>query len=228
MSNLSQTHFILLVHFVLIVHFIRFNKFIHFVHLPNRIILIATFVAMISKVIKNKIESRFGQSVRYSKDCEALAIDISSKTSHTVSGSTIKRLMGFVKGVQEPRLYTLDAIAEYLDYHSFDELIREFDTSSYSDFNEIESLVPADIHPNEHIKFTYQPNREIKVKYLKENSFEIIEVVNSKLQEGDVINFNQIVLSHPLFIKDVIRKQNSLGQYIAGKISGITSIEKIK
>lgn len=183
---------------------------------------------MISSLIKDKIEVRFGQSIRYSKDCEALAGDISHNTGYTVSGSTIKRLMGFVKGIQEPRLYTLDAIAEYLGYPSFEDLIKEFDTSSYSDFVEIESLGLADMKANEHIKFTYQPNREITVKYLKENSFEIIEVVNSKLQEGDIINFNQIVLSHPLFIKDVIRKQNSLGQYIAGKISGITSIEKIK
>lgn len=183
---------------------------------------------MISNLIKEKIEVRFGQAIRYSKDCEALAGDISHNTGYTVSGSTIKRLMGFVKGIQEPRLYTLDAIAEYLGHPSFEDLIKEFDTSSYSDFVEIESLGLADIKVNEHIKFTYQPNREITVKYLKENSFEIIEVVNSKLQEGDIINFNQIVLSHPLFIKDVIRKQNSLGQYIAGKISGITSIEKIK
>ena len=183
---------------------------------------------MISSLIKEKIEVRFGQAIRYSKDCEALAGDISCNTGYTVSGSTIKRLMGFVKGIQEPRLYTLDAIAEYLGYPAFEDLIKEFDTSSYSDFVEIESLGLTDIKANEHIKFTYQPNREITVKYLKENSFEIIEVVNSKLQEGDIINFNQIVLSHPLFIKDVIRKQNSLGQYIAGKISGITSIEKIK
>lgn len=188
----------------------------------------ATFVAMISKVIKDKIEAKFGQSVRYSKDCEALAIDISSNTSHTVSGTTIKRLMGFVKGIQEPRLYTLDALAEYLGYPSFEDLIKEFDTSAYSDFVEIESLGIADIQPNEHIKFTYQPNREITVKYLAENAFEIIEVQNSKLQRGDIINFNQIVLAHPLFIKEVVRKQHSLGQYIAGKISGITSIEKLK
>lgn len=183
---------------------------------------------MISSVIKEKLEVRFGQAVRYSKDCEALAIDISSNTKHTVSGSTIKRLMGFVKGVQEPRMYTMDAVAEYLGYPSFEDLIKEFDTSSYSEFNEIKNLSIEDIQSNQRIRFTYQPNREITVKYLKDSTFEIIEVLNSKLQQGDLIKFNQIVLSHPLFIKDVIRKHTNMGQYIAGKISGITSIEKLK
>jgi len=188
----------------------------------------ATFVIMISSVIKEKIEVRFGQAVRYSKDCEALALDISGNTSHTVSGSTIKRLLGFVKGIQEPRLYTLDAIAEYLGYSSFDDLIKEFDNSTYSEFLKIEDLSTQDLVENELIKFTYQPNREITVKYLTDNTFEIVDVLNSKLEQGDYILFNQIVLSHPLFIKDVIRKKTSLGQYVAGKISGITSIEKIK
>jgi hypothetical protein len=182
---------------------------------------------MISSVIKDKIEVRFGQSVRYSKDCEALAVDISENTKHTVSGSTIKRLMGFVKGVQEPRMYTMDAIAEYLGHPSFEDLIKEFDTSSYSEFNKIENLTIDDININQLIKFTYQPNREITVKHIKDSTFEITEVLNSKLQLGDIIVFKQIVVSHPLFIKEVIRKQKNLGQYVAGKISGITSIEKL-
>jgi hypothetical protein len=188
----------------------------------------ATFVTMISSVIKDKLEVRFGQSVRYSKDCEALAADISCNTSHTVSGSTIKRLLGFVKGIQEPRLYTLDAIAEYLGHPSFDDLIKEFDNSTFSSFNVIENLSVKDIECNQLVKFTYKPNREITVKYLKGTTFEIVDAINSKLQKGDFISFNQIVLSHPLFIQEVIRKQNNLGQYVAGKISGITSIEKIK
>ena len=183
---------------------------------------------MISSIIKEKIEVRFGQAIRYSKDCEALAGDISCSTGYTVSGSTIKRLMGFVKGIQEPRLYTLDAIAEYLGHPSFEDLIKEFDTSSHSESVEIERLTLSEIAQGEHIKFSYQPNQVVRVKHLKDNSFEITEADNSKLQQGDIIKFDQIVLSHPLFIKDVIRKQVSMGQYIAGKISGITSIEKFK
>ena len=183
---------------------------------------------MISSIIKEKIEKELGQVIRYSKDCEVLARDISCKTGHTVSGSTIKRLMGFVKGIQEPRMYTMDVIADYLGYPSYEELIREFDNNSYSEFHTIEELSINNIDPNQQIKFTYKPNREVTIKYLNDSTFEVMESLNSKLQEMDLIKFNQIVLSYPLFIKDVIRKDKSLGQYIAGKISGITSIEKLK
>jgi hypothetical protein len=183
---------------------------------------------MISSVIKEKIETRFGQAVRYSKDCESLAADISLNTHHTVSGSTIKRLMGFVKGIQEPRMYTMDAIAEYLGHPSYEDLIREFDTSAHSEFNAIENLSVKDIQKNQCIKFTYLPNREITVRYLQDNNFEILDVQNSKLEQGDLIKFNEIVISYPLFIKEVIRKEINMGQYIAGKISGITSIQFLK
>jgi len=183
---------------------------------------------MISSIIKEKIESKLGQPVRYSKDCETLARDITCTTGHSVSGSTIKRLLGFVKGVQEPRMYTMDVIAEYLGYRSFDDLIREFDNTSHSEFHTIDELSVSSIALNQKIKFTYEPNREVIVRYNGNSTFDVINVQNSKLELGDKIKMSQIVLEHPLFIKDVIRKDKSLGQYIAGKISGITSIEKIK
>lgn len=185
-------------------------------------------IIMISSVIKEKIEEQFGQTIRYSKDCEVLARDISCKTGHTVSGSTIKRLMGFVKGVQEPRMYTMDVIADYLGHPSFEDLIKEFDNTTYSEFSRIEELSINEMKKNQQIKFTYKPDREVIVKYLNNSTFEVMQSLNSKLQQEDLIKFNQIVLSYPLFIKDVIRKDKSMGQYIAGKISGITSIEKLK
>jgi hypothetical protein len=67
---------------------------------------------MLSEIIKQKIEERFGKAVRYPKDCEALASIISSVCNERVSASTLKRLYGFVKGVEQPRQFTLDLIAD--------------------------------------------------------------------------------------------------------------------
>ena len=93
---------------------------------------------MLSEIIKQKIEERFGKAVRYPKDCEALALVISQDCNERVSASTVKRLYGFVSGVEQPRRFTLDLIAQnyiegqrpsfYMAYFSlFSENPRFFD-----------------------------------------------------------------------------------------------------
>lgn len=183
---------------------------------------------MISTVIKKKIESQFGQPIRYSKDCDALAAEISRVTNHMLSGSTLKRLMGFVKGINNPRMYTMDVISEYLGYDSFDDLIQEFNTNPSSEQNIINELTVDDISVEDTIKFEYDPDIKITLKYINHSTFEVLESLNPNLQVNDIIQFEHIVKSYPLFIKDVVRNKKHLGKYIAGKVSGITSIKVIK
>lgn len=64
--------------------------------------------------------------LNHAKDCENLAYHISNKTSERISGSTIKRLYGFVKTTSLPNKFTLNLLAKYIgfdDYNSFVEAI---------------------------------------------------------------------------------------------------------
>jgi hypothetical protein len=78
---------------------------------------------MIPKNIKLLIENRFGRKILYSKDCEALAINIKRACGESVSATTLKRLLGFAKNVERPRLYTLDILATYLDFSDWSSLL---------------------------------------------------------------------------------------------------------
>jgi N-acetylneuraminic acid mutarotase len=80
---------------------------------------------MLSNSIKSKIEQKFGQKIRYSKDCENLALHISSYVGANISSSTVKRLFGFVKTTSKPNKYTLDIIACYLNMSNWEELMNE-------------------------------------------------------------------------------------------------------
>jgi hypothetical protein len=51
-----------------------------------------------------------------------------------VSASTLKRLYGFVKGVEQPRQFTLDLIAQYIDFPDWDALINKINNVNYSEF----------------------------------------------------------------------------------------------
>ncbi len=78
---------------------------------------------MIIPAIRQKIEARYGKPLRYSKDCEGLAHSITKSCLERVSVTTLKRLLGFAKSVEQPRLYTLDVIAGYIGYKDWSSLL---------------------------------------------------------------------------------------------------------
>jgi hypothetical protein len=82
---------------------------------------------MLTPAIRQKIEARFGQSIRYSKDCEALARSINKVCPQQVSTTTLKRLFGFAHGVAQPRRFTLDSMAIYIGYPNWESLLHSAD-----------------------------------------------------------------------------------------------------
>ena len=80
------------------------------------------------------MEKKFGKEIRYPSDCDSLSEDIFISTKQKISVSTLKRLLGFVSGVQEPRLYTLDVLAKYLGYNNWDFYLEEIKSISNSEF----------------------------------------------------------------------------------------------
>lgn len=75
--------------------------------------------------IRHKIEARFGRPVNYSKDCEALSRSIAKTCGERISVTTLKRLFGFAKGVEKPRLFTLDVLAVYAGFKDWSALLAE-------------------------------------------------------------------------------------------------------
>ncbi|WP_221412371.1 hypothetical protein [Dysgonomonas sp. 520] len=180
---------------------------------------------MLSPVIKKLLENKLGKDIRYSSDIEHLSFDIEQHTNQRIGVNTLKRLLGQIEGVKEPRLYTLDTIARYLNHKNWDELLESLDQSGNSDFSTIEEIEVTKLSMGDKIQFTYTPDRSVTVKFIENNRFEVIESQNSKLQIGDIIEVNHFVLKYPLMANDVIRNSVSLGKFTAGKVSGITSLK---
>jgi len=183
---------------------------------------------MLSKIIKDMLEEKFGQPVRYPKDCEALATEISATCKQRISASTIKRLYGFVKGIEQPRLYTLDVISNYLGYSYWENLMVSLNKSYKQTSETIEHLIPAQLKKNMLIEIGYEPNRMISLCYNGENRFEIHQSTDGKLLKGDIIELKSVDLHYPLMINDIKRSEKSIGKYLVGSVSGVISIKKIQ
>jgi hypothetical protein len=179
---------------------------------------------MLSKIIRDRIEQKFGQDIRYSKDCEVLANEISNNTTKKISATTVKRLFGLAKGIEEPRLYTMDALAVYLGYKNYDDLLIELKSANSSEFEIVEEIRVEELNCNVELALHYEPNRLLKLRYLGDSKFELLEVLNSKLKEKDIVIVHHIVRNYPIFMSNVIRHDKNLGSYIAAKISGVTAI----
>ena len=74
------------------------------------------------------------------------------------------------------------------------------------------------------VEITYLPDRVVTLKYLGNNRYRVEQSLNSKLQTGDEVEILNFVLHHPLLVVQVWRNGESLGQFTAGRVSGLSSI----
>jgi hypothetical protein len=182
---------------------------------------------MISKLIQEKVEMRFGRPIRYAKDCEILAGSIHAFTGEKISCSTVKRLFGLIESENEPRLYTLDIIAQYLGYINYDNLLQEFNPNKADLNKDIETIAAKDLKIGDTIRIKYAPNRFLAANYLDDSVFKIVESNDPKILQDELLVFNNIGRNLPLFASWRSAKGINSKNVVLGKISGITSIEKI-
>lgn len=78
----------------------------------------------IRSIIRLELENAYGQEILYAKDCLSLSISIQEKTKRNISVSTLKRLFGIIESPYHPSKYTLDTLAVYLNFESWNELLK--------------------------------------------------------------------------------------------------------
>ena len=173
------------------------------------------------------LKRKSGSGLRLPSDCELLSLDIESKTGVRIGATTLKRLLGFARDERTPHATTLDAIAHYLGFAHWDELLAIDDTGN-SDFEAPEGeLRSADLHAGSSVEIAWLPDRRLVLRYLGDCHYHIVESENSKLQAGDEVELQSFVLHHPLFVINVWRNGRPLGQFTAGRISGLSSVRVI-
>ena len=179
---------------------------------------------MLSKLIKQKIRERYGHDVRYPRDCEPLANHITEVCQAKISASTLRRLMGFVNGMNEPRLYTLDVIAEYLGYQLWNELLASLEPGASEPEPVIDMLRPEQVKNGQAIQVAYEPARVIEVRKVG-GSLQVVSSNEKRLLLNDEVRFRLLVLHYPITFTHHFRDGSSLGKLQLATVSGITSIK---
>ena len=171
------------------------------------------------------LKRRSENDLRLPADCELLSLDIQGKTGVRIGATTLKRLLGFAQDERTPHATTLDAIACYLGYAHWEELAKIEDQGN-SDFNSSDDEVrSADLQIGKVVEIAYLPDRVVTLRYLGNNRYKVEQSQNSKLQADDEVEILNFVLHHPLLVVQGWRNGESLGQFTAGRVSGLSSIK---
>ena len=171
------------------------------------------------------LKGKSGNGLRLPSDCVFLSLDIESKVGVHIGATTLKRLLGFAQDERTPHASTLDAIARYLGYAHWDELLT-IENQGNSDFEAPDDEVRStDLQPDACVEIAYLPNRRLVLQYLGDCRFRVTASQNSKLLKGYEVEIHHFVLHHPLLVVNVWCDGESLGQFTAGRVSGLSSIK---
>ena len=71
------------------------------------------------------VKKEYGRDISTTTDFESLSVIIEKKTGELLSSSTLKRLYGYVSLRPIPRKSTLDILARYVGWKSYDNFLED-------------------------------------------------------------------------------------------------------
>lgn len=164
---------------------------------------------MIQKEIRDRIAYQFGKKIRYPKDCFALAYDIAKKCNENISPATLMRLFGITKTNSQPRLFTLDVIALYCGFETWDDFAEAYNLESipFSEQSSLKQVEVAELSSN--CKVCSQ-KKEITLSLSNDNTLEVCfseisDIIIRRLVDSVVVNDVYLVILESL-------EKNSIGK----------------
>jgi len=181
---------------------------------------------MLSLPIIEMIKKKSGLDFSNAKDFEALSEAFPANDRLGVN--TLKRLMGYAKSPIAPRKTTLDALAHYLGFSSWETLTGKQPVES--DWME-KAFFADEIREGTTVEASWLPDRHLALLCIGENRFRVTESRNGKLQINDEATIFNFRLEYPLQVFQVVRNGevvrdaagNELG-YVAGRQNGLTEL----
>ena len=124
-------------------------------------------------ILRRRIEEVFGRAVVAPKDYEELSDALKNK----VSSHTIKRLFGYIKSYDLIRFSTLNILAEYAGYASWNNFLQVLQRNSKVESTELhqEIIKSDDLSAGNIVDIAWLPDRVCRLRYLGDYQYEVVE-----------------------------------------------------
>lgn len=157
----------------------------------------------------------------------SLAWQIQRKTGREISISSIKRLWGYVRYEGFPALTTLNILAQFNGYKSWNSFLLSDAVNTFdSDSGFLsESVINADdLNNGDRILLTWGGEKSCEIEYISHKRFRVNKSNNIKLKVGDTFVLHTISIGLPIYITDIVRGNDRIPAYIGAKKGGVISI----
>ena len=172
----------------------------------------SNFMVLNTQLIE-KIKEKSGLSFDKAKDFDSLCAHIFDVTKRTMGITTIKRLLGYIDDDRNTNEYTMNTIALYLGYKTWNELCSSIRVDSEWRFEDnaiyIDKLIPQ---TEIEIKYLNRVISFIVIRYEQGNALQVVTSMNSSLRAGDILVIHSIKEGSFLEAEKVIRGE-SIGNY---------------
>lgn len=171
-----------------------------------------------------RLSEKIGQDVTTPAGASYLCLDIESKTKVALGLNTVKRLVGVIPSDVTPRKTTLNVIANYLGYPSWD-LLEEDTAMEGSGFGSKDIFIEmSDLEEDTVVEVCWKPDRRILIRHDGNGQYSVMKSENSKLRPGDLLSLSQLAIGFPFIADNVCRDGKVLGCYRAADGAGITRL----
>ncbi len=171
--------------------------------------------------LKQEVETLVGRSVKTPKDFVFLSRQIEGYANETISVSTLKRMWGYVASPCKPSKYNLNLLSRMVGYPDWASFVGGQEGLSSSRFFVKSKLIADALQKGELVKLTWCPGRVLTIMYKGNDTFEVVESINSKLAKGDTFTCPQFVEDQPLYLSNLSHPGIPLCNYVAGQNGGI-------
>lgn len=177
-------------------------------------------------LLKKSVEEKMNYSLKSPTNFEALINRVYQECHELLSLSTVKRLWGYVKFCPRPRLSTLSILSRFVGFKDWDDFCDKNQICKNknpvvlrSDSERITLLCKGD-----ELVFTWQPDCVCCMICEDIGLYRVLYAKNCELQVGDIFYVSLFALGHPLYCSGLHRDGKILGNYVAGKTNGLSSI----
>lgn len=182
------------------------------------------------KVLRERVERRFGKRLSVHADFLALVAVIEMELRQHISESTLERVWGYsTRGYDTVSLRTLDVLSFYAEGCSWHDLCHTLQSAveSESELFSVEHISTANLQVGDRLQISWLPNRRCVIRYVGDHRFIAEQCENSKMQPGDSFSCLQFTLGKELVMSDFVpfdAATPASQSYIVGTRNGLTSL----
>lgn len=157
----------------------------------------------------------------------SLCWKIQKKTGQSISLSSIKRLWGYVKYDGFPATTTLNILAQFNDYKSWESfLMSDAVNTGISDSGFLKDSVinTGDLNPGDRMLIEWDDNKSLEIECIAGQIFRVEKSNNIKLLYGDTMVLHTVCIGLPIYVTDITRGEEHIPAYIGAKKGGVRKI----